>query len=90
MIPVLFQIGPIKIYSYGFMLVVAFLVDYYLLRLELKRRGKDPQLAGDIVFWAVLGGIAGSKIYYMVENYRAFLTDPVGMIFSGAGLVFFG
>ncbi|MFQ6675517.1 MAG: prolipoprotein diacylglyceryl transferase [Fidelibacterota bacterium] len=90
MIPVLFEIGPIKVYSYGVMLVVAFLVDYVLLRGELKRRGKDPGMAGDIVFWGAVGGIVGSRVYYLVENFGRFVKDPLGMIFSGAGLVFLG
>ena len=50
---------------------------------------KDPEMAGDAVFWAAIGGIVGSKIYYMAENFRAFSADPLGMIFSGSGLVFF-
>ena len=90
MIPYLIEIGPIKIPSYGFMLMVAFMVNYYLLTKELKRLGKDPEMAGDAVFWAAIGGIVGSKIYYMAENFRAFSADPLGMIFSGSGLVFFG
>ncbi|MFQ6616893.1 MAG: prolipoprotein diacylglyceryl transferase, partial [Fidelibacterota bacterium] len=81
---------PVKIYSYGVMLVVAFLVDYVLLKSELKRRGKDPRLAGDIVFWAAVGGIVGSRVYYIVENLDRFVRHPFGMIFGGAGLVFLG
>ena len=72
------------------MLATAFLVNYYLLHKELKRRGKNPELAADIVFWAAIGGIVGSKVYYMIENHRAFAADPLGMIFSGSGLVFLG
>lgn len=68
MIPILFEIGPLRVPSYGFMLMVAFLLDYYLLHRELKRRNKNPQLAADIVFWAAVGGILGSKLYYAVER----------------------
>ncbi len=68
MIPYLIEIGPIKIPSYGFMLMVAFMTNYFLLTKELKRLGKDADMAGDLVFWAAIGGIVGSKIYYMIEN----------------------
>lgn len=90
MIPVLFEIGPLKIYSYGIMLVVAFMAGYILLQRELKRRGKDPKLAGDIVFWGAIGGIVGSRVYYIAENLDSFVRHPFEMIFSGAGLVFLG
>jgi len=90
MIPVLFEIGPLKIYSYGFMLVVAFYTCYFLLSKDLKQLGYEAKLAGDIVFSAAVGGILGSKIYYLIENFGRVIDDPIGMIFSGSGLVFLG
>jgi len=68
MFPVLLEIGPIKIYSFGFMLVVAFYSTYFLLNHDLKRMGHDEKLASDMVFWAAIGGVLGSKIYYLLEN----------------------
>jgi phosphatidylglycerol:prolipoprotein diacylglycerol transferase len=90
MFPVLFEIGPVKIYSFGFMLVVAFYSCYFLLNHDLKRLGYDEKLASDMVFWAAVGGVLGSKIYYLLENLGQVLDDPIGMIFSGSGLVFLG
>lgn len=90
MMPYLFEFGPIKIPSYGVMLMTAFLSCYYLLNRELKKKGKDPEMASDAIFWAALGGILGAKLYYLLENYKLVIADPVGMIFSGSGLVFWG
>ena len=90
MFPVLLEIGPIKIYSFGFMLVVAFYTCYFLLNFDLKRLGYDSKLASDFVFWAAIGGILGAKIYYLLENLTRTIDDPIGMIFSGSGLVFLG
>jgi phosphatidylglycerol:prolipoprotein diacylglycerol transferase len=90
MIPVLFEIGPIKIYSFGFMLVVAFYSCFYLLQKDMKRLEYDDKLASDMVFAAAVGGILGSKIYYLIENLGRVIDDPFGMIFSGSGLVFLG
>ena len=90
MMPYLFEFGPIKIPSYGVMLMTAFLSCYYLLNRELKKKGKDPEMASDAIFWAALGGILGAKLYYLLENYKLVIADPIGMIFSGSGLVFWG
>jgi len=90
MYPVLFEIGPIKIYSFGFMLVVAFYSCFFLLNHDLKRKGYDENLSSDMVFWAAVGGVLGSKIYYLIENIGDVIRDPMGMIFSGSGLVFLG
>ena len=99
MYPVIFDFGEISIFgfefhpvinSYGFMLMLAFYSCYFFLNKDLKRLGYDAKLAGDIVFAAALGGILGSKIYYLIENFDRVKADPMGMIFSGAGLVFLG
>ena len=90
MFPVILEIGPIKIYSFGLMLVTAFYTCYFLLYLEMKRLKYDTEIASDIIFWAAVGGVLGAKIYYLLENLDRTLADPVGMIFSGSGLVFLG
>ena len=93
MIP-FFDIGPVSVPSFGLMLAVALLTDYFLLKYLLKERGMEKEertrLAGDVVMWAAIGGIVGSRVYYIVENFSRFLEDPMGMIFSQSGLVFLG
>ena len=97
--PVIYDFGIIRflgfefhlaIYSYGFMLVVAFYTCYVLLLKEMRRLGYGDKLASDILTAAAIGGIVGSKIYYLLENFDRLVVDPIGMIFSGAGLVFLG
>ena len=97
--PIIFDFGKISILgleihpvinSYGFMLMMAFYFCYYFLNKDLKELGYDQKLAADIVFAAALGGILGSKIYYLIEHFDRVKADPMGMIFSGAGLVFLG
>ena len=68
MYPELLHLGPFTISSYGFMLVVAFVTAYVLINRDGKRLGWPPELAQDIVFWAAIGGILGSKVYYLIEN----------------------
>ena len=80
----------LAIYSYGFMLVIAFYSCFFLLSKDLKRLGYESKLASDITFAAAVGGIVGSKIYYLLESLDKVIEDPMGMIFSGSGLVFLG
>ena len=97
--PIIFDFGELSVFgfefhpvinSYGFMLMMAFYSCYYFLNKDLKEMGYDSKLAADIVFAAAVGGILGSKIYYLIENLDRVIADPTGMIFSGAGLVFLG
>ncbi|MBC8345082.1 MAG: prolipoprotein diacylglyceryl transferase [Candidatus Marinimicrobia bacterium] len=97
--PIIIDFGEVSIFgfefhpvinSYGFMLMMAFYSCYYFLNKDLKEMGYESKLAADMVFAAAVGGILGSKIYYLLENFDRVMADPMGMIFSGAGLVFLG
>ena len=90
MIPVLFDIGPVKVYSYGLMLGIAFLLGSYILSLELKRKKLDPAMGSTITIFAVVFGIAGAKLLFLFEEWDGFLKDPVGMAFSPGGLTWYG
>lgn len=90
MIPVLFEIGPFKIYSYGLMLGIAFLLGSYILSLELKRKNLNPNIASTVTLLAVIFGIAGAKLLFLFENWTAFTRDPFGMAFSAGGLTWYG
>ena len=67
MYPILFDINGLKITSYGFMLMLAFLACNYLLIKYLKTIYIKEKVGDDIIFYAALGGILGSKIYYIIE-----------------------
>ena len=68
MYPILFSYKGLQISSYGLMLVVAFLTCNYLLRKDLVKKNKNPDIADDIIFRAAIGGVLGAKIYYLLEN----------------------
>jgi len=90
MIPYLFKLGPLKVGSYGVMLGVAFLICYWLLKREFQENKVDKNVADGLIFGAILGGILGAKIYFLLEHPDDLWRDPVGMIFTGNGLTWYG
>jgi phosphatidylglycerol:prolipoprotein diacylglycerol transferase len=92
MLPVLLKIGPITIYSFGAMVALAFLVAYWLSVAEFRRRGmpKPKDLASSLLLLAFIGGLAGAKLFHLLEHPEEFRDDPVRAIFSPAGLTFHG
>jgi phosphatidylglycerol:prolipoprotein diacylglycerol transferase len=72
------------------MLAVAFLVAGAFTRRELNRKGMNGDIASSFVFWAAVGGILGSRLWAVAEDWRSFLDHPGGMLFSGAGFVWYG
>lgn len=88
--PVILQLGPLTIYSYGTMMAIAFLVAGWLTGREMDRRGMNGDVASSMVFWAAVGGIVGSKLWAVLEDWQNLLRDPISMIFSGSGFVWYG
>lgn len=44
----------------------------------------------EITVWAAVGGVVGSKLFDLFDNWDDFLADPIGSLTSGGGLAFFG
>lgn len=82
MIPKLFQIGPVSVYSYGLMLGISFIVASYILSKEFKRKKLNENIAVNITFIALIGGLLGSKLLYIIEEWSSFSKMPFSKIFS--------
>lgn len=91
MYPILFQIGSFKIHTYGVFIALGFLTGIILALREAKRVGEAPEKILDLAFYLIIAAIVGSRLLYIVLNYRYYIENPLEMvkIWSG-GLVFYG
>lgn len=89
-LPVLFKLGPITVYSFGLMMGIAFIVANYLFTLEVRRRGLPEQIAANTTLIALVMGIVGSKLFSLLENWDTFIEHPFQEMFSASGLTFYG
>jgi phosphatidylglycerol:prolipoprotein diacylglycerol transferase len=94
MIPTLFKIpifGGIPVHSFGLMLAIAFITSSVVLKKLFVREKFNPEAAEQVVFTGAIAGLIGSKLYYLLfEAFDRLLKDPLDMIFSGAGLTWYG
>ena len=90
MYPVLFKLGPLVIYSFGLMLAIAFLTALNLFGKEVKRRNWDEKHVTWISMIALIGGVVGSKLFSIFEDWSVFIQNPVRTFFSASGLTFYG
>ena len=69
MYPILLQFGSFQISTYGFMLMMAFIINNYLLKKYLVSINQNAKIAEDIIFYAAIGGIIGAKLFYIIEYF---------------------
>jgi phosphatidylglycerol---prolipoprotein diacylglyceryl transferase len=84
------EIGPLTLQTFGIMFALGFIAAGALVARRLKELGKPVDWAYEMIFAALIGGIVGARVDYVIQNYDSVSDDLLGNIFSGAGLVWFG
>ncbi len=79
------------VHWYGVLMALGFAAGLFHLTLLGRREGRDSAFVSDLVFWILIGGIAGARLAYVLSNPREFLADPIQVIrIDQGGLVFYG
>ena len=89
--PLLLQIGPIPIHTYGFLIAMGFLAAVATIKRLATRSGLDVERVLDLTFWSLLVGFAGARLLFVITRFSTFAADPISVfkVWEG-GLVFFG
>jgi phosphatidylglycerol:prolipoprotein diacylglycerol transferase len=74
----------ISIKTFGLMFALAFLSAGLVLGRRLRELGKPADWTYEVVFSALVGGVVGAKLYFVIQHGDA------GSFFSGTGLVWYG
>jgi phosphatidylglycerol---prolipoprotein diacylglyceryl transferase len=67
------------------MMALAFVTAGIVLWWQLKKRGIEPQFAYSMVIAAIIGGIVGAKVHFLILH-----PDQLHVWYSGRGLVWYG
>ncbi len=91
MYPILFELGPIRIFSYGTMLALGFWISLWLAQRRSNQAGVNPDLVSETALVALLAGIAGARLGYVLAHPRFFIENPLQVfaLWQG-GLVVYG
>jgi phosphatidylglycerol:prolipoprotein diacylglycerol transferase len=84
------HIAGISLKTFGMAFAIAFLAIGALLARRLKELDKPVDWAYEISFAALAGGLVGSRLYYVIQNYDRVKHDLLGNLFGGSGLVWYG
>ena len=86
MYPELFHIGWFTMNSFGLMMALAFISAGFIAHWQFKKRGVRPDFIYGLLIAAVIGGLLGAKIHYLILHP----SEWPGNLLSGGGLVWFG
>jgi phosphatidylglycerol:prolipoprotein diacylglycerol transferase len=84
------HIGPVTLQTFGICFGVGFLAAGAVLARRLREIGRPPEWAYEMIFAALVGGLVGARVDYIVQNWSKVSDDLLGNLFSGSGLVWLG
>ena len=93
--PILVTIGDFEIRWYSALIALGLLIAYIGVSLETKKLNEDKNFIVNTIFWAVLIGIIGARLYYVLFNieYYSRNLNEIYQIWNGGlaihgGLIF--
>lgn len=79
MSPVMISIGNFEIRWYSVFILIAFFVATYLIEKEAKRFEIDKNYIFNLLFWTLIFGIIGARIYYVMFDWE-YYSNNIGEI----------
>lgn len=86
--PILLTIGPIPIYWYGFLYLVAIVLGYLLVRHQLSSAKEEDKVNAeklalalpDVAFGTIVSGLVGARLYHVINELPYYLERPLEII----------
>src|SRR5688500_12680640 len=73
--PILFNAGPVTIYSYGVLLASAYLLGLWLAVKRARAAGVDPTRIMDLLIWVIIAALVGAKALLFVVDFDHFTSS---------------
>jgi phosphatidylglycerol---prolipoprotein diacylglyceryl transferase len=83
------HVGPLTLGTYGLLVATGLICAFFVLRADLARRGIAAD-AEAIIGITGLAGLAGSRLYHLLESPAEFFANPWPQLFSTMGFAWFG
>lgn len=89
--PILFKLGPLALRSWGFMLLIGFVLGYWLAIKRARKYHIPTVFLLDLALYLLLAGIIGGRLIYVLLNFSFYLHNPLQIIaIWNGGLSFYG
>ncbi len=89
--PIFFHYGKFTIYWFGIMAAAGFIAATLLMHYNRKEASLLQDNVFDLTFVAIIAGIVGARLFYVVQFWEQFSARPLTVIrIDQGGLVFYG
>ena len=78
--PIALSLGPIKIYWYSIIILLAIITGSAVLFKQAKKQNIKEEIITNLIFYGVLWGIFGARIYYVLFNLNYYIKNPIEIV----------
>lgn len=80
----------VPVQAFGLFFALNFIAWGLVVQRRFGETGRPREWAWEIVMAALFGGMVGARLYWLIANPGSFSNDPIGSLFSGSGLTWYG
>jgi phosphatidylglycerol:prolipoprotein diacylglycerol transferase len=93
--PVIFHIFGWPVRWYGLIVMSGVMIGTFIAGGEVRRRGENDEVIWDLLFWILIPGFVGARLWFIVNSIlggnTSFIDDPITMLYIWkGGIHFFG
>ncbi len=81
----LFQIGSFKVFTWGFMFVIGFLVALLLIWREARKQKIEDRHIYNVALLILIGAIIGPRLVFVLEHLAYFVEKPLEILMTWQG-----
>ena len=75
--PIMFTIGGFEVRWYSVLILIGFLVAYLFINREAKRFNIKSDFVFNMLFWVLIFGVIGARLYYFIFDFASFKDNPM-------------
>jgi len=91
LLPILVELGPLKVHAYGAALAISFLIGSIWVTRRARPFGYRDDHLMELFWWILISALVGSRIYYAIQHHSDFDDNFLGIFrIWGGGLTQYG
>ena len=72
-----FSIFGFNIYWYSLCILIGMIIAYALISKEAKKHKINQDILSDLIFYTIIVGLVGARLYYVIFNLDYYLSNPL-------------